>query len=142
MKDKAYPGNTVQFLNSSFQSFPYPFLIKESASCFLQVRIMKGIYFYRQIFLKFILSQSTINQSETLSLSLTFINYNKRSNNILYFLKARLNDEQSDIVKSIISLTTSETAAKFISAFLPLLATCNFPESETQPFIDSCTRKL
>ena len=109
--------------------------IKESASNFLQVRIMKGIYFYCQIFLKFIFSQSTIYQSETLPL--TFINYNKRSNNILFFLKARLNDEQSYLVKSIISLTTAETAAEFISASLPLLATCDVPQSEMQPFIDS-----
>ena len=56
---------------------------------------------------------------------------------ILLFHQARLNDEQGDLVKSIVRLTTSTTAAEFIDTSLPLLDTCNIPESETQAFVDS-----
>ena len=41
------------------------------------------------------------------------------------------------MVKSIINVTTSKTAAEFISASLPLLKTCNILQSETNAFIDS-----
>ena len=57
-------------------------------------------------------------------------------NSFLSLHKARLNDEQGDVVSALVKITSATTAREFIDASLPLLERCGVRDQK-QEFIDA-----